>query len=83
MCGLVLFMVGVTDEHAGEAVEGQLAIGLRIGDRLALGGRFSVSTWSGFVAVQSSTAMLTAEARICSMPFISCADRTALLEPLS
>jgi hypothetical protein len=27
---LVLFVVGVADEHAGEAVEGQLAIGLGV-----------------------------------------------------
>src|SRR5262245_60057081 len=37
---LVLLVIGVGEEHRGEPVEGELAVGLGIGDRRALGGWF-------------------------------------------
>ena len=40
--GLLLFVVGVADEHAGQPVEGQLAVGLGINDGLALRSRLEV-----------------------------------------
>ncbi len=48
---LVLRMVGVADEHAGEPVEGKLAVGLGIGDGLALGSGLQVGV-VGLVTVQ-------------------------------
>jgi hypothetical protein len=36
---LVLFVVGVADEHRAQAVEGDLAVGLGVVDLRALGGR--------------------------------------------
>ena len=48
---LVFGVVGVAHEHAGEAVEGDLAIGLGINDGLALGGGLQIGV-VGLVAVQ-------------------------------
>ena len=42
MRGLLLFVVGVADEDAGEAVKGQFAIGFWVNDGFALGGGFQV-----------------------------------------
>ena len=49
--GLMFFVVGVADEHAGQAIEGQLAIGLGIDDGLAFSGRLQVQM-VGLVAMQ-------------------------------
>ena len=51
MRGLLLFVVGVADEDAAQAVKGQLAIGLGVDDGFALGGGLQVGV-VGLVAAQ-------------------------------
>ena len=76
--GLVFFMVGVADEDAAEAVKGQLAIGLGVVNRLALGGRLQVGVvrlvaadGPGHVAVQAKLLQAVHQR----------AHRQAMLEP--
>jgi len=81
--GLVLFVVGVADEHRAEPVEGELAVGLGIGDLRHRGSRLQMQV-IGLLAVDRPRRAL--HAQLGQQPLLDArhqrADRVALLEPL-